>query len=536
MNLGAGGMADVHLAMSRGPQGFVKLFVLKSMKPELLAQPGARKLFLEEARISARLAHPNVVQVFEVIEHGGLPTIVMEYLEGQPLSAVLGNEPSDFPLSLRLHALTKLLAGLHAAHELKTYDGEPVHLVHRDVSPHNVFVLYDGQVKVLDFGIAKASDSKLETEAGILKGKIRYMAPEQLAGDAQDRRADLFAVGVMLWEALARRRLWAGHASAEIMVELLEKRSPELPQDIAVSPGLRAICARALAGERDDRYATAAEFLADLERCIEAEGLRETPETLGASVSLKFAEEKRKAHQVVSAAVQQAELASVLPPPPADGTATLRPGVAAPEEPTEVVDVKRPGRRWGVPMGALALGLIAGSAWLVLRTGPHGAPAKQATQASAVLPASCGTGTKACGGKCVSTDSPETGCAAGACQACALPNATSRCNTDGGCDIAICYLNFENCDGVASNGCEANLKTSAENCGACGRVCPALPHARSGCGDRCTIWRCEAGFRDCNARDADGCEVDVSADSRNCGHCGNACAVGTKCEAGTCQR
>src|SRR4029078_2993276 len=184
MELGKGGMGIAHLAMSRGPQGFTKLLVLKIMRRELVAEADLHQMFLEEGRISARLAHPNIVHVFEVDEHEGCPCIVMEYLEGQPLSSLLTRAPQRPPRELHLHILARALAGLHAAHELRDYDGTPLRLVHRDVSPHNVFVLFDGQVKVLDFGIAKAAGSEVETRTGTPKGKIRYMPPDQLLGDA----------------------------------------------------------------------------------------------------------------------------------------------------------------------------------------------------------------------------------------------------------------------------------------------------------------------------------------------------------------
>src|SRR5450432_3192911 len=207
---GRGGMVVVHLAMSRGPQGFTKLVVLKMMRRQLVGDFESHRMFLEEARISARLTHPNIVDVYEVIDYGETPTIVMEYLEGQPLSAIMNTPPGrpKPPRPLFLYIMTKVLAGLGAAHDLRDYDGTPLNLIHRDASPHNVFILYDGQVKVLDFGIAKAERSEVETQAGTLKGKIRYMPPEQLLHLPQDRRVDLFTVGVVLWEALTGRRFW----------------------------------------------------------------------------------------------------------------------------------------------------------------------------------------------------------------------------------------------------------------------------------------------------------------------------------------
>src|SRR5215831_5630356 len=159
--IGRGGMGIAHLALAKGPQGFSKLVVLKRMRPSLVGIPESHRMFLEEARISARLAHPNVVQVHEVCDYEGTPTMVMEYLEGKSLSKILWDDGLPAPRNLLIYILTKALAGLHAAHDLRDYDGTPLNLVHRDASPHNIFVTFDGQIKVLDFGIAKAEGSEV---------------------------------------------------------------------------------------------------------------------------------------------------------------------------------------------------------------------------------------------------------------------------------------------------------------------------------------------------------------------------------------
>jgi serine/threonine-protein kinase len=210
--LGQGGTSDVYLAIADGPGGFRKLAVLKMLRKSLSADAELRAMFLDEARLAARLHHPNVVQTYEVLEEPGGPVIVMEYLDGQPLSELIvrGREQSAFPFAMQLAVLIDALAGLHAAHELVDFDGTPLGVVHRDVSPHNLFVTVEGQTKVLDFGIAKLARSLVETEVGTTKGKLRYMAPEQIAGGKLDRRADVYAAGVMLWEALCGERMWKG--------------------------------------------------------------------------------------------------------------------------------------------------------------------------------------------------------------------------------------------------------------------------------------------------------------------------------------
>ncbi|HVR21355.1 MAG TPA: serine/threonine-protein kinase [Polyangiaceae bacterium] len=230
VELGQGGTAVVYLAVARGPGGFNKLVVLKMMKRALLAEPDLAEMFMNEARLSARLSHQNIVETNEVFEQDGIPVIVMQYLEGQPLSMLVTRaeqKPEKFPLVWHLRVISEALAGLHHSHDLTDYDGTPLHLVHRDMTPHNVFVTYDGQVKILDFGIAKINRSAAQTEVGVIKGKLRYMPPEQLTGEGVERRSDIFAVGVMLWEAATRQRMWRGLTDPEVMHAILNDEIPK---------------------------------------------------------------------------------------------------------------------------------------------------------------------------------------------------------------------------------------------------------------------------------------------------------------------
>ncbi|HEU4533686.1 MAG TPA: serine/threonine-protein kinase, partial [Polyangiaceae bacterium] len=316
--LGRGGMARVFLAMARGPGGFNKLFVIKEPWPSVASDPKGLDRFLREARIAARLSHPNVVQTVEVLAEGSGYYIVMEYLDGQPLDRVVrraGAGAMKVPLALHLRVLSDVLSGLHYAHELCDYDGRHLGLVHRDVSPQNVFVTYDGQVKLVDFGIAKSEGEGADTTKGTIKGKVRYMAPEQAAGDRVDRRADLFAVGVMLWEALAGRRLWGELGEGEVVIHLVTKRVPTARESGAqVPPELLHVCDRALAAEPDARYETAGEMRADLERALGA--IEPHATGLGPFVTGLFEPERRQIAELIQEHARGEAGAPGEPPPP----------------------------------------------------------------------------------------------------------------------------------------------------------------------------------------------------------------------------
>jgi serine/threonine-protein kinase len=270
--LGEGGMARVYLAINRGPIGFNKLVVVKQVRPELAWDREFLAMFFDEARIAARLNHPNVVQTYEVIEETGQYLLAMEYLEGQTLGDVLRRVGrANMPLEEHLWVLTQVLTGLQYAHDLCDYDGSPLGVVHRDVSPSNVFITYNGEVKLLDFGIAKAAGAVSATQKGMVKGKIGYGAPEQFFGDGVDRRADIYSVGIMLWEALARKRRKLADTPAASFQALVGGVHTNIRDvDPSVPAKLAEMCDRATAANHTERYATAAEFLAELEGYLEA--------------------------------------------------------------------------------------------------------------------------------------------------------------------------------------------------------------------------------------------------------------------------
>jgi eukaryotic-like serine/threonine-protein kinase len=305
--LGQGGMARVLLTLSRGPAGVDKLLVVKELKAELKGDPDFLTMFLDEARIAARLNHPNVIQTYEVSSDGEHPLIVMEYLEGQSLSALLGRvSRKAMPLDVHVHVLSQTAAGLHYAHELRGLDGTPLDVVHRDVSPHNVFVTYDGLVKLVDFGIAKAAGSAGVTQAGQFKGKIGYASPEQLGGGAGvDRRTDVFALGVMLWEAVARRRMTMGEEQARVMNRRLRGEDPKLLDVVPDAPeALARICEKAMAFDPEERFATAADLRAALEAWLDGER-RTGAEDVAALVQTSFAEDREKIRSIVEARMKE---------------------------------------------------------------------------------------------------------------------------------------------------------------------------------------------------------------------------------------
>jgi serine/threonine-protein kinase len=209
--LAVGGMATVLLGRLTGPRGFEHSVVIKRILPHLAAVPELVDMFVEEAQIVASIRHPNVVHVHELGHDRDELFLVMEYLEGESVGGLMRRlitRQEQLDLQLAIHIVAEACAGLHAAHELKDADGKKRGLVHRDISPQNVFVTYSGEVKVLDFGIAKVANSGTKTEAGHLKGKLQYMSPEQCLQKPLDRRSDVFALGIVLYELTTGRRLF----------------------------------------------------------------------------------------------------------------------------------------------------------------------------------------------------------------------------------------------------------------------------------------------------------------------------------------
>ncbi len=408
--LGQGGMARVSLAALPGALGTQKLVVIKEILPELAIDPDFVAMFTDEARLVSRLEHPNLVQCFEVGEADGRYFIVMEYLDGQPLSAVLGRTKRQLPLPITLHVLTRILAGLHAAHDLTDLTGTPLGVVHRDVTPQNVFLTYGGAIKLVDFGIAKAKGAAVKTETGVFKGKLGYAAPEQIANDAIDRRADVFAVGVLLWEALAKRRITHDLAEPAILHRRINGLEPKIATEVPdAPPELAAICDRAMASDRAVRYATAADMLSALAAFIEKAGMRVTDADVGALVARAFEKERSQVRRLIQDRLASPDAAPshptpLLPPPSpssesgvsdndptrtaADGAATTITSPTQASVSLELGAARASSRRRVVVLGALAAIALAGAATFAFRRGsrPPLEPIASASAASIASP------------------------------------------------------------------------------------------------------------------------------------------------------
>ncbi len=390
LELGRGGAGVVHLArLPRDDRddGVPRLVVVKRLHPDLAAHPESRAMFLREAQLLSRLAHPNVVQPLDAGFDGDDYFLVMEWLDGQPLSA-FARARLDVPLLIGVSVLREALAGLHAAHELREPGGPGLGLVHRDVSPHNVFVTYEGAVKVLDFGVAQTDGGVVRTRTGVLRGTPAYMAPEQAASERVDRRADVFAVGVMLWELLAGRRLWGDRSEREILAALRRREiAPPPPRDGAASGGLQSLCARALAAEPADRFATADAMGRALDAWLAETGPAPTAADRGAFVVRHFsAQRSEMARRIAGAVSLGADSAPALNPVLGfSATYSLAAASARSEPARRSTAAGRPARTSLLPLVAVAaLGLAVGS---VLFGDPAGTEASPLLEPASSAPA-----------------------------------------------------------------------------------------------------------------------------------------------------
>lgn len=369
--LGRGGMARVVLATLQGPLGVQKLLVIKEMLPDLVNDPEMVQMFIEEARLASRLDHPNLIQTFEVGESDGRYFLVMEFLDGQTLGALLTRTRREVPLPIQLHVLSRVLGALHYVHDLTDLStGSRLGIVHRDVSPQNIVLCYGGAIKLVDFGIAKVEGGQ-KTRTGVFKGKAGYAAPEQIGGDGVDRRADVFACGVLLWEALAGKRISSGVGDSILMQRRVAGLDPKILEVApSAAPELAAICDRAMSFAPEDRFATAGEMLAAIETYQRTSGHRTTDADVGELVGRTFETERSEVRRQVAeglAASDRGSTRTISVRAPAEESlenGALATGVTAALAPPRVPSVPSTGSRLPLALavgGAIALtgGLIA---------------------------------------------------------------------------------------------------------------------------------------------------------------------------------
>ncbi len=370
--LGAGGAASVYLARLEGPHGFERFLALKLVHEHLLEDQDFVSMFLDEANLTVRLSHPNIVHTYELGRHGEVPFLAMEYLAGKPLSAVYRRAfEQDTPLGYDLVAWIGARAadGLHYAHELKGENGEPLKLVHRDVSPDNLFITYDGQVKLIDFGIARAEGRLAKTAWGEVKGKFRYMSPEYALGQSFDHTLDLFALGATLYEAALGQVAFQGTDNVQTVERLVlgdrvdpARLRPDFP------PALSEILNRSMSPARRVRYEHGSEMANDLDR-LAALTAGDARRGLAETMSALFAREIREDNQAAL------ELRSLRLEPVSDETTRLFHEVSAQR--------RVPGGERVWIAGALGLGVAVA---LTLSYGPQRNREKTAAASVSMAP------------------------------------------------------------------------------------------------------------------------------------------------------
>lgn len=365
----AGGMATVHLGRLLGPVGFARTVAIKRLHAQYSKDPEFVSMFLDEARLAARIRHPNVVQTIDVVALESELFLVMDYVQGDSLARLIHaarRQRLFIPVPYAAAIAAGVLHGLHAAHEARGERGEPLGIVHRDVSPHNVLVGVDGVPRIIDFGVAKAVGRLQTTREGQIKGKLSYMAPEQLRGTGVDRRTDVYAVGVILWEALVGRRLYEGETDPEVYGKVLAG-NPQTPRELVpdVPHALDAIVCRALASSKDDRFPTAREMARALETSVPLVAPAEIGEWVEKVAADSLA---RRADKLRRIEAESSDGVTVAPEPPPSGDAPQTTAVPFALDGDTIIEATQPTQmssasaskpNVGIPSGTKRLGLLA---------------------------------------------------------------------------------------------------------------------------------------------------------------------------------
>jgi serine/threonine-protein kinase len=354
--IASGGMATVHIGRLVARGGFSRTVAIKRMHPHVSSDPEFVSMFMDEARLAGHIRHPNVIGTIDVVASQKELFLVMDYVHGESLAKLLaGGE--EIPLPVASAVLVNALDGLHAAHEATNDQGEPLHIVHRDVSPQNVLVGVDGIARVIDFGVAKAADGSHSTQAGQIKGKIAYMAPEQMLGWDMDRRTDVYAASVVLWQVLTGQKLFRG-TEAEVIGKVASA-TIQPPSAVArpgrVSLELDRFVMRGLSRRKEDRWESAREMARALERHIPVAPPSEVAAWVRAAAGATIDERSRRVAQIEQSTPSDLMRPNVTssPPPP------------IPSEVAVEVDAEPPSpepRKWLPLVGFAAIGLTALSA------------------------------------------------------------------------------------------------------------------------------------------------------------------------------
>ena len=300
--IASGGMAEVLLARQQGMGGFEKLVVIKRILPQLKNDGTFVDMFLNEARLAASLRHPNIIEIYDVIRDANEFAIVMEYLSGETVRFILSEcrrNRIPIPINIACRLVASAAAGLAHAHEALGPDDQPVGIVHRDVSPNNIIVTYDGTTKLLDFGIARANVNNIYTQPGVIKGKYSYCSPEQVQRKSLDARSDIFSLGIVLYELLTRRKLFGGKDPGEILKAVMERRIPPASQlNSDVPPELDQVALTALDRNLASRTQRAAQIRDDLEGIIQHYRMPASPSHVARWLDTTFPNKKRQRQQL----------------------------------------------------------------------------------------------------------------------------------------------------------------------------------------------------------------------------------------------
>jgi tRNA A-37 threonylcarbamoyl transferase component Bud32 len=372
--LAEGGMGEIFIGRAEGRGGFEKIVVLKRILQQNVSDRDAVRMFLDEARLMAALNHPNIVQVYDFGTAGGGHFFAMEYVPGEDVGRIMKAATlagRALPLELAIGVIAEAAAGLHYAHEMKGPDGSELQIVHRDISPSNVLVSYDGAVKLTDFGIAKWNKRQTETRHGGLKGKLQYMSPEQCRADPLDRRSDVFGLGILLFELTTGTRLFQGTSDFNVLEQIVHQDAPRPSTRRAdYPPAVERIVLRALCRDPDERYQTARDLQLELESYALEARLPISAVARAAEMHGLFGKKVEAWRQALQAGRSPAELAGEQVRAERTGRTITRPeGGFSQFDPTEHIRESRPRSRAPLVVSLAAIVAAGGTAAWLLR--PH---------------------------------------------------------------------------------------------------------------------------------------------------------------------